>query len=116
VPSATGTARDDKAVIQVIRRLFWLSLGAVLGAWTVLRVQRFARQFGPRGVAARAVGVGAALREFAADVRSQMRLREAELRRVLDATPAARQGALPAGRNHNLDIHHTNHHIDKDGH
>ena len=100
----------------MIRRLFWLSLGAVLGAWTVLRVQRFARQFGPRGVAARAVGVGAALREFAADVRSQMRLREAELRRVLDATPAARQGALPAGRNHNLDIHHTNHHIDKDGH
>jgi Family of unknown function (DUF6167) len=98
----------------MIRRMFWLTLGAVLGAWAVLRAQRFARQFGPRGMAQRAVGVGAALREFAADVRTQMHLREAELRRVLDAAPAGRQQALPAGRHHKMDIHHVD--IDKDGH
>jgi hypothetical protein len=89
----------------MIRRLFWLTLGFVLGAWTVLRAQRFARQFGPRGVAGRAVGAGAAVREFAADVRSQMQLRETELRRVLDA----------GGGRRNIAIHDTNN-TDKDGH
>jgi hypothetical protein len=98
----------------MIRRMFWLTLGAVLGAWAVLRAQRFARQFGPRGVAGRAVGAGAALRQFAADVRTQMHLREAELRRVLDAAPAARQQALPAGRHHKLNIRNVD--IDKDSH
>ena len=81
-----------------MRRMFWLTLGAVLGGWTVLRVQRLARQFGPRGVAGRAAGVGAALRAFATDVRVQMRQREAELRRGLDGTPMVGMPALPAGR------------------
>ena len=81
-----------------MRRLFWLTLGAVLGAWAVLRVQRFARQFGPRGVAARAVGLGGALRAFAADVRVQTRLREAELRRAAGVPPAIGVSGPPTGR------------------
>jgi hypothetical protein len=89
----------------MIRRLFWLTLGVVIGAWAVLRAQRFARQFGPRGIAGRAAGAGIALREFAADVRSQMHVREAELRQMLDA---------PA-RDHNYEVH-LNNNADKDGH
>jgi hypothetical protein len=107
-----------------MRRLFWLTLGAVLGAWTVLRVQRFARQFGPRGVAGRAVGAGVALRAFATDVRIEMRRREAELRGALDGMPVTGPStppALPAGRRRTIDVHHATdvHHvndIDKDGH
>lgn len=115
-----------------MRRLFWLTLGAGLGAWATLRVQRFARQFGPRGVAGRAVGLGAQLRAFAADVRIQMRQREAELRRTLDGPPPAGVAALPAARRRTIegiegpdgpgrhDVR-TTHHItpddtDKDGH
>jgi hypothetical protein len=104
-----------------MRRLFWLSLGAGLGAWAVLRVQRLARQFGPRGMAGRAVGTGVALRAFAADVRIQMRRREAELRRALDGTPVTGPPALPAGhrrttgRPDTYDVHDV-HDIDKDGH
>jgi hypothetical protein len=101
-----------------MRRLFWLTLGAVLGAWAVLRVQRFARQFGPRGVAGRAAGSGAALRAFAADVRIQMRHREAELRRALDGTPLTGLPALPAGHRPTIDVPDTRdaNDIDKDGH
>jgi hypothetical protein len=115
-----------------MRRLFWLTLGAVLGAWAVLRVQRFARQFGPRGVAGRAVGLGAALRAFATDVRVQTRRREAELRRALDGTSMVGVPALPTGRRRAIDmpdgpdpddVHHAGAHrtydgddTDKDGH
>jgi hypothetical protein len=110
-----------------MRRLFWLSLGAGLGAWAVLRVQRLARQFGPRGVAGRAVGAGAALRAFAGDVRVQMRRREAELRRALDGSPMTGRPALPAGHRraadvpdtydlHDLHDFHDVHDTDKDGH
>jgi hypothetical protein len=101
-----------------MRRLFWLTLGAALGAWTVLRVQRFARQFGPRGVAGRAAGYGAALRAFAADVRILMHRREAELRRVLDGPPAAGAPALAAGRHRAIETSETatDPDTDKDGH
>jgi hypothetical protein len=110
-----------------MRRLFWLTLGAVLGAWAVLRVQRFARQFGPRSVAGRAVGLGAAVRGFAADVRVQMHQREAELRGVLEAAPMAGAPGLPAGRRRAIDPPHGHHtddtydtdidiDTDKDGH
>lgn len=87
-----------------MRRLFWLTLGAMLGAWAVLRVQRFARQFGPRGMADRAVGLGGALRAFAADVRVQMNQREAELR------------GAPNGTHDHFAPHHGPYDIDKDGH
>jgi hypothetical protein len=99
-----------------MRRLFWLTLGAVLGAWTVLRVQRFARQFGPRGVAGRAVGAGAALRAFAADVRIQMRHREAELRRAAGGMPSL--AGPPARHSRAIDGPDTwdATDIDKDGH
>jgi hypothetical protein len=91
-----------------MRRMFWLTLGATLGAWGVLRAQRFARQFGPRGAAQRAVSVGSAMREFADDVRSEMHRREAELRQAFDGTPSiGPPGALSA-----TDIHDR----DKDGH
>jgi hypothetical protein len=112
-----------------MRRLFWLTLGAVLGAWAVLRVQRFARQFGPRSVAGRAVGLGGVLRGFAADVRVQMRLRESELRAQVGppwsgvvGPPAGRRRALngPAAiTDHpapDIDGTHDIDDTDKDGH
>jgi hypothetical protein len=98
----------------MIRRLFWLTLGFVLGAWTVLRAQRLARQFGPRGMAHRAVGLGAAVREFAADVRSQMHLREAELRRAVDTGPN-RTSYVHTPDHVTTDNVHTPHNTDKDG-
>ncbi|HEU5157064.1 MAG TPA: hypothetical protein VFU43_08710 [Streptosporangiaceae bacterium] len=101
-----------------MRRLFWLTLGAVLGAWSVLRVQRLARQFGPRGVAGRAVGAGAALRAFAADVRIQMHQREVELRRAAGGTLLGGPSAPPARPRRAIDPsdRYNGHDTDKDGH
>jgi hypothetical protein len=91
-----------------MRRLFWLTLGAALGAWGVLRAQRLARRFGPRGAAQRAVTLGTAMRAFAADVRSEMHRREAELRQTFDGTPSIGPPRALAARD--------NHNRDKDGH
>ncbi|HEY7486550.1 MAG TPA: hypothetical protein VH912_18950 [Streptosporangiaceae bacterium] len=86
----------------------------MLGAWAMLRAQRFARQFGPRGMADRAAGLGASLREFAADVRAGMHQREAELRQEFDQEREVDPLSARNGRHHNhtFDVRD----IDKDGH
>jgi hypothetical protein len=87
-----------------MRRLFWLALGASLGVLIVRKLSRAAERLTPQGVAA-SLGaglsdLGAAIRDFADDVRSAMSTQEAALRAAagLDAgsetalTPAALAG------------------------
>ncbi|MQY09791.1 hypothetical protein [Actinomadura macrotermitis] len=74
-----------------MKRLFWLSVGAGAGVYATNRVKRkvtrIAQAWSPEGVAARAVTTGQStgrrLRYFAADVRTEMRAREAELREAV---------------------------------
>jgi hypothetical protein len=91
-----------------MRRLFWLALGASLGVLIVRKLSRAAERLTPQGVAgslgAGLSDLGAALRNFADDVRSAMSSQEAALRAAagLDAgsdtalTPAALAGG-PGG-------------------
>jgi hypothetical protein len=67
-----------------MRRLFWLAMGATLGALIFRKVSRTMQKFTPQGAAA---GIGAglsdlanSLRDFADDVRDEMSARESELR------------------------------------
>ncbi|RKS67836.1 hypothetical protein BZB76_6788 [Actinomadura pelletieri DSM 43383] len=115
-----------------MRRLFWLSVGAGAGVYVSHRVKRrvvrFARSWSPEGVAARAVttgqGAGSRLRHFAADVRTEMRAREEELREAVrldqappDAAVPGRRGARPRVlRARYTIIDHSNDIDDKDGH
>ncbi|WP_067468666.1 hypothetical protein [Actinomadura macra] len=88
-----------------MRRLFWVSVGAGAGIYAThrvkRRVERFARALSPGGVAARAVstgqGAGERLRLFAADVRTEMRAREEELREAvrMDQAPPGPDGPHP---------------------
>lgn len=72
----------------MIRRLFWLSMGATIGVLVVRKLTRTARAFTPTGVASRVGGslgdtvgnLSDAIRDFAADVRDAMLQREQELR------------------------------------
>jgi hypothetical protein len=77
-----------------MRRLFWFALGAVVGAWAMHKFTRLTRSFTPRGVTARAVGAGARLRSYAAEIRAEMTAREAELWSMLKAD-ALQDGAPP---------------------
>jgi hypothetical protein len=85
----------------VIRRLFWLSMGATIGVLVVRKLTRTARAFTPTGVATRvggsvggAVGnLSEAIRDFAADVRDAMVQREQELRESMSLD--GRVGARP---------------------
>jgi hypothetical protein len=67
----------------MIRRLFWLVVGAALGVWLFRRVQRTTRKFTPTGISERAQGAGASAKSLVADVRRLFREREAELRDAL---------------------------------
>lgn len=67
----------------MIRRLLWLCLGTVLGAWSAFRLRRLARAVSPGGLATQATGLGRTVREFTGDVRVAMRSREEELRDAL---------------------------------
>lgn len=69
-----------------MRRLFWIALGATLGALIFRKLSRAADKLTPQGIAG---GIGAgltdlsyALRDFAADVRGAMSDRESELRQA----------------------------------
>jgi hypothetical protein len=91
-----------------MRRLFWFGLGAGLGAWGMHKFTRLTRSFTPRGVTARAAGVGERLRSYATDIRAEIRAemtaREAELRSMLresavePAAPRGRHARTPNGR------------------
>lgn len=67
----------------MIRRLFWLVLGTVFGAWSAYRIRRLARAVTPGGIAGHAAGLGRSVRDFAGNVRLAMHSREEELRDAL---------------------------------
>ena len=63
-----------------MRRLFYLSLGAVAGAYASHRLHRAARAWTPAGLADSAAGVSASLREAVHEVRVRATEREGQLR------------------------------------
>ncbi|NHC13983.1 hypothetical protein G9H71_09340 [Motilibacter sp. E257] len=70
-----------------MRRLFWLGLGAALGALIVRRLTRAAQALTPQSVAASLADamreLGSGIRDFGQDVRAAMSDREVELREAL---------------------------------
>ena len=66
------------------RRLFYIAMGAVAGVLVVRKLTRTAQRFTPAGVQGSVTGalggLTEAIREFGADVREGMSVREAELR------------------------------------
>jgi hypothetical protein len=66
-----------------MRRLFWVALGAVVGALVVRRVHKAAQAYTPEGISRSLTNVAEALREAAGVVREGMAAREAELRVAL---------------------------------
>lgn len=66
-----------------MRRLFWLSLGAVVGVVVVRKVTRTAEAMTPEGMAGSLSALGEGLRELAGAVREGMAEREQELRVAL---------------------------------
>ena len=67
----------------MIRRLFWLATGFVLGAWAALRLKRLMYALAPQALVHQATGVGQNVRDFAGEVRDAMHAREDELRDAL---------------------------------
>jgi hypothetical protein len=67
----------------VIRRLFWLTIGVMLGVWASFRLKRLMRALAPQALVHQASGVGHTVREFAGEVRDAMHTREDELRDAL---------------------------------
>ncbi|HEY8479743.1 MAG TPA: hypothetical protein VIL71_07925 [Spirillospora sp.] len=106
-----------------MRRLFWLSVGAGAGIYVSHRVrremERIARSWSPGGMAARAVTTGQSagerLRLFAADVRTEMRAREKELREAVRMDLAPPDAGEPGPRRV-LKARYTIIDDDKDGH
>jgi hypothetical protein len=91
--------------VTVVRRLFWVAVGATAAVLVVRRVQRTAEAMTPQALAAAVVGLGEALRAFAEEVRAGMTERELELRVALglegDSTlppDTARHAAEPSPR------------------
>lgn len=81
-----------------MRRLFWFALGAVLGAWAMHKFTRLTRSFTPRGVTARAVGIGDRLRSYATEIRAEMTARETELWTMIGGPPERPLEQVPRGR------------------
>ena len=67
----------------MVRRLFWVALGAVAGVLVVRRLTRAVEAYTPAGVARSVSDVGDGLRQLAAAVREGMAEREEELRIAL---------------------------------
>lgn len=67
----------------MIRRLFWLTVGVMLGVWASFRLKRLMRALAPQALVHQASGVGHTVREFAGDVRDAMHAREDQLRDAL---------------------------------
>ncbi|MDH2427404.1 hypothetical protein [Sphaerisporangium sp. TRM90804] len=64
----------------MIRRLFYLALGAYAGAWATRRLQALKPDHLARRAADRAVGLAAGARQFADEARRLSAGRESELR------------------------------------
>jgi hypothetical protein len=84
-----------------MRRLFWLGVGAAVGAMMTRRLTNAARHLTPGGLAE---DLAVALRElagavgtFSADVRAGMAEREAELHRMVDERTGIRTGGRASG-------------------
>jgi hypothetical protein len=81
-----------------MRRLFWVALGATVGALIVRKVTKAAQAYSPTGMAQGLSGglsdLGEGLREMAEAVREGMGERETELRLALGIDT----GMLPDGR------------------
>ncbi len=68
----------------MIRRLFYVGLGAALGVFVTRRVMRAAQAWTtPQGLAGQAAHLGESARDFADDVRAAMDERETQLRGAL---------------------------------
>ena len=84
-----------------MRRLFWVALGATIGAMVVRRLARAAEKLTPSGLAASLgaglAGLSAGLRDFSLDVRAAMAQREEQLRSGtgLDGTLGPSAGPQP---------------------
>lgn len=76
----------------MMKRLFWLVLGAVLGVVMFRKLTRKAQAFTPSGVAASLGELASSVRDFGRDVRTAMSEREEELREGvgLDGTLGAK--------------------------
>ncbi|WP_203433545.1 DUF6167 family protein [Jiangella asiatica] len=74
-----------------MRRLFWVALGATAGVMVVRKLTKAADSLTPEGAADRVASgvrdVGAAIRDFADEVRAGMAVRDAELRHALGIAP-----------------------------
>jgi hypothetical protein len=81
-----------------MRRLFWVALGATVGALVVRKITKAAHSYSPSGMAEGLSGglsdLGEGLREMAEAVREGMAERETELRLALGIDT----GTLPDGR------------------
>lgn len=84
-----------------MKRLFYLTAGAALGAYATRRISRAARACTPGGLAEtavdRAAGAGASVRDLTARVRSEAAVREDELREILAGESAPREPRAGGG-------------------
>ncbi len=71
----------------MVKRVFWVALGATVGVLVVTKASKTLRRFSPSGIAQGAGSlpgaIGGALQDFADDVRAAAAEREFELYRVL---------------------------------
>ncbi|GIH70776.1 hypothetical protein [Sphaerimonospora thailandensis] len=67
----------------MIRRLFYMALGACLAVWVMRKLQSLRPEHVARRAAGRAVTLADRLREFAGEVRRHAASRESELRAEL---------------------------------
>ncbi len=86
----------------MVKRVFWVALGATAGVLVVRKASKTLRKFTPSGIADGAAGlpgaIGEAIQDFADDVRAAAAEREFELYRVLGMDvpePAEGNGKLP---------------------
>jgi hypothetical protein len=86
----------------MIRRMFWLVVGVMLGAWAAFRLKRLMRALAPQALVHQASGVGDTVRAFADDVRTAMHAREDQLR---DALGLDAPSELPAPSKTDKDHH-----------
>jgi hypothetical protein len=69
--------------MSVVRRLFWMALGATLGVLLFRKVNKTIDAYSPAGVGRSLTSVGDGLRELADVIREGMAEREEELRIAL---------------------------------
>ena len=84
-PSGAPARRDR--VGRLMRRLFWVAVGAAAGVYAVRKVQQTLHAYSPGGLAERATGVGASWQAFTDEVRRNAAEREAQLREALGMEP-----------------------------